>query len=282
MSTSKARINVNRVNALKGIRPKSEAVKLPSRRNSLRHGLAGLGAVLLPADEAKPNECRESWRGVLRPGDEVEESPVDRAELHSVKLDRLAIVESAPGLPVCGPTGWASETGQTSERTVMYGGPFTRPHENMCEHAGRQAGASGAGSARRPPGGHAITERGIFRATQRSEEPADRRIQGIWASSRTNPTRSDRTRSENSGNLGKLPNVPNALGSDSIGEFRESGQAPERTQRARNGGSIGGFRETGQTPELTQRARNEGSIGGFRKTGQAPERTQWSGDGLVI
>ena len=95
MSTSEARILANRANALKSTGPKSEAGKLQSRRNSLQHGLAGTGTVLLPADEAKLIERRESWGDVLRPEDEVEVYLVERAVVHSVKLDRLSTVESA-------------------------------------------------------------------------------------------------------------------------------------------------------------------------------------------
>ena len=95
MSTSEARIQANRANALKSTGPKSEAGKLQSRRNSLQHGLRSEGVVLLPGDEAKLLERRESWGRVLRPEDEVEGFLVEQAILHSVKLDRLARVESA-------------------------------------------------------------------------------------------------------------------------------------------------------------------------------------------
>ena len=95
MSTSEARILANRANALKSTGPKTEAGKLQSRRNSLQHGLAGAGTVLLPADEAKLIERRESWGAVLRPEDQVEVFLVERAVVHSVKLDRLSTVESA-------------------------------------------------------------------------------------------------------------------------------------------------------------------------------------------
>ena len=95
MSTSEARIIANRANALKSTGPKTEAGKLQSRRNSLQHGLRSEGVVLLPADEAKLLERRESWGRVLRPVDEVEGFLVEQAILHSVKFDRLTMVESA-------------------------------------------------------------------------------------------------------------------------------------------------------------------------------------------
>ena len=95
MSTSEARIQANRANALKSTGPKTDAGKLQSRRNSLQHGLRSEGTVLLLADEAKLLERRETWGRVLRPEDEVEGFLVEQAILHSVKLDRLATVESA-------------------------------------------------------------------------------------------------------------------------------------------------------------------------------------------
>ena len=67
MSTSEARSNANRANALKSTGPKTEAGKLPSRINSLWHGLAGSGAVLLPAGEAKSDDSANSCIATKRP-----------------------------------------------------------------------------------------------------------------------------------------------------------------------------------------------------------------------
>ena len=95
MSTSDTRILADRANALKSTGPKPEAGRLHSRRNSLQHGLAGAGTVLLPADGAKLIERRETWGAVLQPGDEVEVFLVEWAVVDSVKLDRPTAVESA-------------------------------------------------------------------------------------------------------------------------------------------------------------------------------------------
>ena len=94
-TTSDARILANRENAKHSTGPRTEAGKLQSRRNALRHGLASTGVVLLPEDEAKLVERRRSWGEVLRPTDEVEAFLVERAVVHSVKLERASAVESA-------------------------------------------------------------------------------------------------------------------------------------------------------------------------------------------
>ena len=95
MTCSESQILANRANALKSTGPRTDAGKLQSRRNALRHGLASTGVVLLPEDEAKLAERRQSWGEVLRPADEVEEFLVDRAIVHSVKVERASAVESA-------------------------------------------------------------------------------------------------------------------------------------------------------------------------------------------
>ena len=95
MAASEARILANRENAKHSTGPRTEAGKLQSRRNALRHGLSGDGTVLLPEDEAKLSERRVSWGRVLRPTDEVEAFLVEQAVVHSVKLERASAVESA-------------------------------------------------------------------------------------------------------------------------------------------------------------------------------------------
>ena len=94
-TTSEARILANRENAKHSTGPRTEDGKLQSRRNALRHGLASTGVVLLPDDEAKLAERRQSWGEVLRPVDDVEAFLVERAVVHSVKLERASAVESA-------------------------------------------------------------------------------------------------------------------------------------------------------------------------------------------
>ena len=94
MSATEAQILANRANALKSCGPKSEAGKLRSRRNALRHGMAGQGVVMLVEDEAKLRDREETWGDSFRPGSEVEDYLVGLAVHHSVKLDRCMAVES--------------------------------------------------------------------------------------------------------------------------------------------------------------------------------------------
>ena len=93
-TTSEARILANRENAKHSTGPRTEAGKIQSRRNALRHGLASTGIALLPEDEAKFAERRQSWGEVLRPADDVEAFLVERAVVHSVKLERASAVEA--------------------------------------------------------------------------------------------------------------------------------------------------------------------------------------------
>ena len=94
MACSEARTLANRENAQHSTGPRTEAGKCQSRRNALRHGLASTGIVLLPEDEAKLATRRASWVEVLRPADDVEAFLVERAVVHSVKLERASAVES--------------------------------------------------------------------------------------------------------------------------------------------------------------------------------------------
>ena len=94
MSASEAQIVANRANSLKSCGPRSEAGKLRSRRNALRHGMAGQGVVMLPEDEVKLRDREETWGDSFRPETEVEDYLVGLAVHHSVKLDRCMAVES--------------------------------------------------------------------------------------------------------------------------------------------------------------------------------------------
>ncbi len=95
MATSEARILANRENARKSTGPRTEAGKARSRRNALRHGLAGEGAVMLPEDEARLQQRTESWSECLGARDDLEAYLISRAAFHSVKLDRAARVDAA-------------------------------------------------------------------------------------------------------------------------------------------------------------------------------------------
>ena len=95
MACSESRILANRENAKKSTGPRTIEGKAIARRNALRHGMAGEGVVLLPADEAKLAERQVTWAEDFRPRTASEAYLVSLAALHSVKLDRCSAVESA-------------------------------------------------------------------------------------------------------------------------------------------------------------------------------------------
>ena len=95
MACSESRTLANRENAKKSTGPRTAEGKAIARRNALRHGMAGEGVVLLPADEAKLAERQVTWAEDFRPRTAAEAYLVSLAALHSVKLDRCAAVESA-------------------------------------------------------------------------------------------------------------------------------------------------------------------------------------------
>ena len=95
MTSSESRTLANRENAKKSTGPRTAEGKAISRRNALRHGMAGEGVVLLSADEAKLAERQVTWAEDFRPRTASEAYLVSLAALHSVKLDRCAAVESA-------------------------------------------------------------------------------------------------------------------------------------------------------------------------------------------
>ncbi len=83
-------ILANRLNAQKSTGPKTAEGKARSRRNALKHGLAGAGAVLPIEDEALFLERIPGWTASLLPSDEVEHFLVGRVVLASVRMDRCA------------------------------------------------------------------------------------------------------------------------------------------------------------------------------------------------
>ncbi len=95
MALSEAQLRANRENAKKSTGPRTPEGRERSRRNALRHGLAGQGAVMLPEDEALYRERLEAWTDTLRPRDAVEEYLVSRAVVRSVQLDRGTRIENA-------------------------------------------------------------------------------------------------------------------------------------------------------------------------------------------
>lgn len=95
MALSDARLRANRENAQRSTGPRTPEGKERSRRNALKHGLAGLGAVMLPEDEEIYQERLREWIISLQPRDAVEDYLVSRAVVRSVQLDRGTRIENA-------------------------------------------------------------------------------------------------------------------------------------------------------------------------------------------
>jgi hypothetical protein len=72
MPTSDQQKLANQQNALKSTGPKTKAGKDRSRRNSLKHGLAGMGSVLPAEDMELFQERRLPWAGEEEPKGQVE------------------------------------------------------------------------------------------------------------------------------------------------------------------------------------------------------------------
>jgi hypothetical protein len=86
--TSRRQILANRENAGKSTGPKTPEGKEQSRRNALKHGLAGAG-IVLPEDEAETVARRKAeWHGALSPWDPFEEWLAEEVAVAAVQLER--------------------------------------------------------------------------------------------------------------------------------------------------------------------------------------------------
>lgn len=93
--TSQRQIEANRRNAQKSTDPRTEAGKERSRRNALKHGLAGLG-VVLPEQETEAVGTRMAeWNSLLRPFDSFEMWLLEVFAVESVRIDRCRLHEIA-------------------------------------------------------------------------------------------------------------------------------------------------------------------------------------------
>jgi len=93
--SSARRVAANQQNAQKSTGPRTTEGKAHSRRNALKHGLAGEGDVLPVADEALFAERLHLWTIDARPQGDIEQYLVASAALASVRLDRCAHHEFA-------------------------------------------------------------------------------------------------------------------------------------------------------------------------------------------
>ncbi|CAN5821002.1 hypothetical protein BH23PLA1_BH23PLA1_32070 [soil metagenome] len=88
-------VEANRRNASSSTGPRTDAGKDRSRRNGLKHGLAGKGIVLLEDDQGLIDDRLADWAADLKPGNSVEQYLVLQAVTASVQLDRATLQESA-------------------------------------------------------------------------------------------------------------------------------------------------------------------------------------------
>ena len=95
MPASEAQISANRKNAAKSTGPRTPEGKERSRRNALKHGLAGAGVVLPEADAAEVARRTAAFEEELVPVGEVETALVRRAALNSVRMERAADQQTA-------------------------------------------------------------------------------------------------------------------------------------------------------------------------------------------
>ena len=95
MNVSEARLQANRLNALKSTGPKSPEGKERSRGNALKHGLTGAGVVIADAEAAEVERLGRSLQRELKPSGDLGRTLVRRMALMAVRMDRCAIHEAA-------------------------------------------------------------------------------------------------------------------------------------------------------------------------------------------
>jgi hypothetical protein len=86
--TTQAQIQANQKNSLSSTGPTTPEGKDASRRNSCKHGLAGSGGVVAPADRAKVEARAASLRDEFQPKTEFERTLVEQMAVDSIRLDR--------------------------------------------------------------------------------------------------------------------------------------------------------------------------------------------------
>jgi hypothetical protein len=92
MSTLK-QIAANRRNALKSTGPTSQEGKKQSRRNALKHGLAGSGLVLPHEETTAVEERMAQWHSSLKPFDPYEVWLLEVVAVESIRVDRCRLLD---------------------------------------------------------------------------------------------------------------------------------------------------------------------------------------------
>ena len=94
-ATSEARVDANRLNARKSTGPRTEEGKQASRRNALKHGLAGAGVVMPESDAAEVDRRAAAFADEMDASGEVGHALARRAALNSVRMERGADQQTA-------------------------------------------------------------------------------------------------------------------------------------------------------------------------------------------
>ena len=89
--TTQKQIDANRRNASKSTGPVSDLGKLTSRRNALKHGLAGSGLVLPQEDFDAVQLRMAEWNSSLKPFDPYEIWLLEIVAVESIRVDRCRI-----------------------------------------------------------------------------------------------------------------------------------------------------------------------------------------------
>ncbi|MBX6314268.1 MAG: hypothetical protein IRY99_15350, partial [Isosphaeraceae bacterium] len=95
MTATEAQIAANRLNALRSCGPKTEEGKARSRRNAMKHGLAGEGVCLPPDLEAERQARLAAYQEDLRPANAIERALVERMATADVRLGRCVAIDEA-------------------------------------------------------------------------------------------------------------------------------------------------------------------------------------------
>ena len=93
--TSTAQLTANRANAAHSTGPKSDAGKLASSRNSLRHGLTAKKVVIPGEDAAEYDALRQELHADFAPANTAEATLVDQIAEHTWRLQRVRRAETA-------------------------------------------------------------------------------------------------------------------------------------------------------------------------------------------
>ena len=88
-------LRANQLNAQKSTGPKTEEGKAASRRNALKHGLAGSGLVLPEDEAAEVNKRWGQWQSSLKPDDAYSDWMVERIASLAIRLERCEAHERA-------------------------------------------------------------------------------------------------------------------------------------------------------------------------------------------